>query len=122
MQVLAQEYTAIRKAGLDLEEGYTPPITYITVLKRHNARLFPTNADADDGGGNVRPGVCVDSGITLANGFDFYLNSHKGIQGTVRTNHHQLVCRDLCSRSLHSICLVVVYSAHGYSIVLRSKC
>ena len=76
MQVLAQEYTAIRKAGLELEEGYTPPITYITVLKRHNARLFPINPDADDGGGNVRPGMCVDQGITLANGFDSVSYTH----------------------------------------------
>lgn len=91
MQVLAQEYTAIRKAGLELEDGYTPPITYITVLKRHNARLFPIQPDADDGAGNVRPGVCVDQGITLANGFDFYLNSHKGIQGTVKPAHYHVL-------------------------------
>jgi hypothetical protein len=38
----------------------------VTVLKRHRARLFPKEADSDDGGGNVRPGVCVDTGIALA--------------------------------------------------------
>lgn len=89
--MLAQEYTAVRKAGLELEDGYTPPITYITVLKRHNARLFPASPEGDDGSGNVRPGMCVDSGITLANGFDFYLNSHKGIQGTVKPAHYHVL-------------------------------
>lgn len=79
-QVLAKEYTAIREAGLELEGGYTPPITYITVLKRHRARLFPTDDATNDGAGNVRPGTCVDSGVSLACGFDFYLSAHKGIQ------------------------------------------
>jgi eukaryotic translation initiation factor 2C len=89
--VLAREYTAIREAGLELEKGYTPPITYVTVLKRHRARLFPTDESANDGSGNVRPGTCVDTGISLASGFDFYLNSHKGIQGTVKPAHYHVL-------------------------------
>jgi eukaryotic translation initiation factor 2C len=91
MQVLAKEYNAVRAAGLALSENYTPPITYITVLKRHNARLFPGSPDAVDLNGNVKPGVCVDQGITLAHGFDFYLNSHKGIQGTVKPAHYHVL-------------------------------
>jgi eukaryotic translation initiation factor 2C len=91
MQVLAKEYTAIREAGLELEAGYTPPITYVTVLKRHRARLFPTDENTNDGSGNVRPGTCVDAGIALASGFDFYLNSHKGIQGTVKPAHYHVL-------------------------------
>ena len=82
----------MRTAGLALSDGYTPPITYVTVLKRHNARLFPTpGSPCDDGSGNVKPGTCVDQGITLAHGFDFYLNSHKGIQGTVKPAHYHVL-------------------------------
>jgi eukaryotic translation initiation factor 2C len=91
LQVLAREYTAVREAGLELEAGYAPPITYITVLKRHRARIFPMDASSDDGKGNVRPGTCVDSGISLASGFDFYLNSHQGIQGTVKPAHYHVL-------------------------------
>ena len=91
LQVLAKEYRAVRLAGLQLSDNYTPPITYVTVLKRHNARLFPHDRAADDGKGNVKPGLCVDKGVTLANGFDFYLNSHKGIQGTVKSAHYHVL-------------------------------
>ena len=89
--MLAKEYNAVRGAGLQLSEGYTPPITYVTVLKRHNARFFPLDREADDGKGNVKPGLCVDLGISLAQGFDFYLNSHKGIQGTVKSAHYHVL-------------------------------
>ena len=84
VQVLAKEYTAMREAGLELEGGYTPPITYITVLKRHRARLFPGEDAVNDGKGNVRPGTCVDAGVSLACGFDFYLNAHAGIQARLQ--------------------------------------
>ena len=59
--------------------------------KRHRARFFPKTEAADDGGGNVRPGMCVDQDVTLAVGYDFYLNSHKGIQGTVRAGHYHVL-------------------------------
>ena len=91
LQLLLDEYKSIRAAGCALEEGYTPPITFITVQKRHRARFFPKGPDADDGGGNVRPGMCVDQDVTLALGYDFYLNSHKGIQGTVRSGHYHVL-------------------------------
>ena len=102
VQVLASEYTAIREAGLELEGGYTPPITYITVLKRHRARLFPTDDASNDGKGNVRPGTCVDSGIALAFGFDFYLNAHAGIQVPLLPSP---LCPCPCPRS----CLLLLF-------------
>lgn len=79
-----QEYNAIRAACREMGDPsaeYCPPITYLTVLKRHMARLFPGDAlSRDNQKGNVKPGVCVDDGIVLRHGFDFYLNSHVGIQ------------------------------------------
>ena len=91
-----QEYNAIRAACSELGDpnsGYCPPITYITVLKRHKARLFPgDDLSRDNKVGNVKPGVVVDDGIALKHGFDFYLNSHIGIQGTVKTAHYHVLC------------------------------
>jgi eukaryotic translation initiation factor 2C len=91
LQLLVKEYNAIREAGLELEDGYTPPITFITVLKRHRARFFPSSDEANDGGGNVKPGMCIDTSVTLPTGFDFYINSHKGIQGTVKPAHYHVL-------------------------------
>lgn len=37
-EVLKAEYTALREACAELEEGYCPPITFVVVLKRHGTR------------------------------------------------------------------------------------
>lgn len=55
--------------------------------KRHNTRLLPADRAADDGKGNVMPGTCVDKGIVHHRGYDWWLNSHAGLQ----------VCEALCA-------------------------
>ena len=47
-QVLAEEYTALRRACRELEEGYRPAITFVVVQKRHNTRLLPSDRAASD--------------------------------------------------------------------------
>lgn len=47
----------------------------------HHTRFFPEDPSDGDRNGNIRPGTCVDTGITSKYEFDFYLNSHAGIQG-----------------------------------------
>lgn len=61
----------------DGASGYCPPITYITVLKRHKARLFPGDANSDDGKGNVKPGTCVDAASTSTLSNFLYVRSTK---------------------------------------------
>ena len=41
--VLINELSAIQRACLELQEGYTPAITFIVVQKRHHARFFAVN-------------------------------------------------------------------------------
>ena len=41
--VLIYELSAIQRACLELQEEYTPAITFIVVQKRHHARLFAVN-------------------------------------------------------------------------------
>ncbi|KAL0534162.1 hypothetical protein IC582_028446 [Cucumis melo] len=89
-QVLFYEVDAIRKACASLEEGYQPPITFVVVQKRHHTRLFPTSADTDRSG-NILPGTVVDTSICHPTEFDFYLNSHAGIQGTSRPTHYHVL-------------------------------
>lgn len=89
-QVLSEEYMAMKRACQALRPGYNPLITVVVVQKRHNTRLLPAPGDrgADDGKGNVVPGTCVDKGITHPRGYDFWLNSHAGLQGTNKPAHY----------------------------------
>lgn len=89
-QVLLYEMDAIRKACASLEEGYMPPVTFIVVQKRHHTRLFPADNQTDRSG-NIQPGTVVDTKICHPTEFDFYLNSHAGIQGTSRPTHYHVL-------------------------------
>ncbi|KXZ43782.1 hypothetical protein GPECTOR_80g142 [Gonium pectorale] len=45
--------------------------------------------------GNVVPGTVVDRGITAPDGFDFYLNSHSGLQGTNKPAHYHVLIDEI---------------------------
>ncbi|KAK2643502.1 hypothetical protein Ddye_025265 [Dipteronia dyeriana] len=93
-QVLLHEVDAIRQACSSLEPNYVPPITFIVVQKRHHTRLFPSdhqNRNTTDRSGNILPGTVVDTKICHPTEFDFYLNSHAGIQGTSRPTHYHVL-------------------------------
>ncbi|ESQ51256.1 hypothetical protein EUTSA_v10016181mg [Eutrema salsugineum] len=96
-QVLLHETHAIHKATNSLEEGYLPRITFVIVQKRHHTRLFPAqhgNRETTDRSGNILPGTVVDTKICHPTEFDFYLNSHSGIQGTSRPAHYHVLYDD----------------------------
>lgn len=80
--VMLHEVAAIQKACASLEKDYCPPITFIIAQKRHHTRLFVQNQRDGDRSGNVPAGTVVDNTITSPHLYDFYLNSHAGIQGT----------------------------------------
>jgi eukaryotic translation initiation factor 2C len=93
-QVLLYEIDAIRMACKSLQEGYQPRITFVVVQKRHHTRLFPAdhnNRNSMDKSGNILPGTVVDTSICHPSEFDFYLNSHAGIQGTSRPAHYHVL-------------------------------
>ncbi|KAH0580660.1 Protein argonaute 1B [Termitomyces sp. J132] len=70
---------------------YRPQLSIIICGKRHHARFFPTNSQFADRNGNTRPGTVVDKGITAVFDFDFYLQAHAGLQGTVKATHYTVV-------------------------------
>jgi eukaryotic translation initiation factor 2C len=82
---------AIRKACVGLEAGYEPPITFVVVQKRHATRLFPGDRAGEDRSGNTLPGTVIDTDVCSAAGFDFYLNSHAGLQGHNKVCHYQVL-------------------------------
>ncbi|KAI4334305.1 hypothetical protein L6164_019015 [Bauhinia variegata] len=93
-QVLLYEMEAIRKACASLEKGYLPRVTFVVVQKRHHTRLFPADynsRDQMDRSGNILPGTVVDTHICHPREFDFYLNSHAGIQGMNRPAHYHVL-------------------------------
>lgn len=94
-QVQQHEVAALRAACSELEPGYQPGITFLTVQKRHHTRFMPR--DRTDGcgkSGNVPPGTVVDTVITHPVDFDFFLCSHFGIQGTSRPAHYYVLWDD----------------------------
>jgi hypothetical protein len=88
---------------------YKPKLTILIAGKRHHTRFFPTRTeDADKG--NCKPGTVVDRGgkqyacssqemlptnpfalVSAVYEFDFYLQSHAGLQGTTRPTHYTVV-------------------------------
>ncbi|KAK7039451.1 protein argonaute 1B [Favolaschia claudopus] len=74
---------------------YRPAFSIIICGKRHHARFYPTSTNTADQKGNTRPGTVVDKGVTAVFDFDFYLQAHAGLQGTVRPTHYTVVYDEL---------------------------
>ncbi|OAA59232.1 RNA interference and protein silencing protein [Niveomyces insectorum RCEF 264] len=72
-----------------------PRLTVVVVGKRHQTRFYPT-ADADaDRSGNTKPGTVVDRGVTEARHWDFFLQAHAALQGTVRPAHYYVLLDEI---------------------------
>lgn len=114
--VLEQEVKAIKDACKQLQINI--PITAIVVTKRHHARFFPDQRDADRSG-NAPPGTVVDRGICGTNEFDFYLQSHSGLLGTSRPTKYTVIHDDnrLSADDLQTMCHNL---CHVYSRATRS--
>lgn len=79
----------------EIEADYLPPISAIVVQKKHSTRMFPGSNAPTDRSGNVLPGTVVDHTVTSLGGFNFFLVSHAGLQGTSRPTHYH-VLMDQC--------------------------
>lgn len=120
--VIQHEFQAIRAACSEMGDptaGYCPPITYIVVQKRHHMRFIPKNAKDAEASGNVPPGLCVDSNVCHPQGFDFYLNSHAGIQGTSRPTLYSVLV-DEVGFSADELQLLTYWMCHLYDRCTRS--
>lgn len=89
-EVLQVELEALRKACRDISKNFRPSITYIIVTKRHHARFFADKRNSDRSG-NILPGTVIDKDITSREFYDFYLNSHAGIQGTSKPSKYTVL-------------------------------
>ncbi|OMO58271.1 Argonaute/Dicer protein, PAZ [Corchorus capsularis] len=122
-QVLLHEMDAIRKACNSLEENYMPPVTFVVVQKRHHTRLFPTDKNFADKSGNIQAGTVVDTQICHPTEFDFYLNSHAGIQGTSKPTHYHVLydenkfSADIMQVLTNNLCYTFARCTRSVSIV-----
>ncbi|KAI7849000.1 Piwi domain-containing protein [Circinella umbellata] len=136
--VLQEEISQIHAACAALDKGYKPKLTFVVVQKRHHARFFPLKKDDADRSGNCQPGTVIDTNIVHPFEFDFYLQSHSGLQGTSRPTHYHVLYDEnkftpdslqelsyrLCyiyGRATRSVSLVPpVYYAH--LLAFRARC
>ncbi|RIA93562.1 Piwi domain-containing protein [Glomus cerebriforme] len=89
--VLEEEIKAIKNACQSLDITYRPTITFVVVQKHHHTRFFPIDNKDSDRTGNCFPGTVVETTITHPFEFDFYLQSHSGLQGTSRPTHYHVL-------------------------------
>ncbi|KAL1673578.1 Piwi domain-containing protein [Schizophyllum commune] len=90
----------------------TPKITFV----RHNTRLNPLGNK--DRSGNAPAGSVIDTNIVDPVEFDFYLQSHAGIQGTSRPVHYweNQLSADAVQRFTYNLCHVYARATRSVSI------
>ncbi|KAK5694245.1 hypothetical protein LTR97_009867 [Elasticomyces elasticus] len=81
-------------------KNYKPRITIVVCDKRHHTRFFPRENAADrsmlDAKSNFLPGLLVDDlSIRSPYHFDFYLQSHRALNGTARPCHYFVIHNDM---------------------------
>lgn len=72
-----------------------PKVSIVIVGKRHHTRFLPTRNEDADRSGNPKNGTVVDRGVTSERLWDFYLQSHTGLQGTARPAHYIVIKNDM---------------------------
>ncbi|KAK6006036.1 hypothetical protein QM012_006446 [Aureobasidium pullulans] len=84
--VLHRELRPIQEAFRKLygDTKNYPKLVCIVVGKRHHTRFPTDNGSMDQRSGNSMTGTVVDRGVTSHYLWDFFLQAHKGLQGTAR--------------------------------------
>lgn len=89
-QVLQKELPGMKEAFRALK-NCRPKLTIAICGKRHHTRFYPTKPEEADRTSNTKAGTVVDQGVTAVYDFDFYLQAHAGLQGTVRATHYSVI-------------------------------
>lgn len=76
-------------------ENNHPKMAVIVVGKRHHTRFYATKKEDAERNFNTKPGTVVDRGITGTTYHEFFLQSHAGLQGTVRPAHYVVIKDDI---------------------------
>lgn len=94
--VLEKEFPAIKQACTEVGGAqYNPPLTYVSVQKRHSTRFFPMQDGDADPKGNLLPGTVVDRDVCHPWAFDFFLVAHAALNGTTRPTHYSVLVDEI---------------------------
>ncbi|KAJ3279495.1 Eukaryotic translation initiation factor 2C, partial [Borealophlyctis nickersoniae] len=121
--VQAQEVSDIALACHGILANYSPKITFVVVQKRHSARFFPIQPRDGDRSGNVKAGTVIDTTVVDPKDFDFYLNSHAGLQGTSRPAHYYVLedqnnfTSDAIQQLTYRLCYLYARATRSVSVV-----
>uniref|UniRef100_A0A1A9WFG9 Piwi domain-containing protein n=1 Tax=Glossina brevipalpis TaxID=37001 RepID=A0A1A9WFG9_9MUSC len=89
-KIKKDELGGIRRACAQV--GCKPKITCLIVVKRHHTRFFPLRqSQGYRDFNNVEPGTVVDQYIVHPNERQFFLVSHKAIQGTAKPTRYNII-------------------------------
>ncbi|KAI1720957.1 piwi domain-containing protein [Ditylenchus destructor] len=91
-------------------------VTIIVPNKMHNVRFF--EEDPSEGLRNVQPGTIIDTHVVHPTFVEFYLNSHRALQGTARTPRFTVLLNEIGLKTdqlqniTHTLCYghQIVYS------------
>ncbi|KAI0028216.1 Piwi domain-containing protein, partial [Vararia minispora EC-137] len=102
---------------------YSPKLSVIICGKRHHARFYATTEENADKNGNTRPGTVLDKGVTSIRDYDFYLQAHAGLQGTVRPTHYIVIydenrlSADTIQQGVHTSSYLFARAAKAVSLI-----
>lgn len=101
--VYENEISKIYETCTQIKPNYKPKLTYIIAQKRHSVRFellsnkgnqsSHQKTNASQNTGNVQPGTVVDE-ISHPYLYDFYMVSHRALQGTARPVRYQVLIDD----------------------------
>ncbi|CAL9761195.1 unnamed protein product [Musa acuminata subsp. burmannicoides] len=124
MEVLTVELNQIIKAPLlfqvfeHLGDTTMPKFTVIVAQKQHHTRFFL--ADSPE---NVPPGTVVDTTVVHPRNYDFYMYAHRGILGTSRPIHYNVLLDEIgfkpddLQKLVHALSYVYQRSTSAVSMV-----
>ncbi|KAI1717042.1 piwi domain-containing protein [Ditylenchus destructor] len=94
-QIILKYEVPLMKIGLE-STGCNAPISVVAVNKLQNVRLFRQNinGNAKPPEQNIQPGTVVNHTVTHPLFAEFFLNSHRALQGTARTPKYTVVYDD----------------------------
>ena len=125
-KVIKEELPQILEAFKRIDaknDKYHPTLSIVICGKRHNARFYPTDSEFADRNGNTRPGTVVDKGVTSMLDFDFYLQAHAGLQGTVKPTHYVVIydesslTADMVQQGVHAASYLYARATKAVSLV-----
>ncbi|KAJ3205805.1 argonaute 1 [Clydaea vesicula] len=123
-EVIFNELKSLKRAFVTLKMNKAPTVTFLSVNKRHHIRFFPANQKDGDKNGNVMPGTVIDTGIVHPYEFDFFLNSHPGLQVTfcmMKTDLTQIHCKTLLINYAISMLEVSIVPAAYYAHLVAAR-